>query len=124
MSQTMNKEVPATPARITRAHPLEFRRDAVAAWRSSGLSVPKYALQIGVNSSTLYAWIHSADSPLPGVAGGGAPPVAPRTVEQLEAALRATQAELERTRQQRDILKKTLGIVCEPPLGATPGLPR
>jgi len=119
----MNKEVPATPARITRTHPMEFRRDAVAAWRNSGLSVPKYALQIGVNSSTLYTWIHSADSPLPGVAGGGAP-ATPRTVEQLEAVLRATQAELERTRQQRDILKKTLGIVCEPPPGATPGLLR
>ena len=101
MSQTENKVEPATPAR-----------------RGSG-----YAAQIGVDSSTMYTWIRQADSPLPGVAGGGAPS-ALRTVEQLEAALRATQAELERTRLQRDILKKTLGIVCEPLPSATPGLPR
>ena len=120
MSQTENRAVPATQARGRTGYPLEFRRDSVAAWRSSGLSVPKYADQIGVDSSTLYTWIRQSDSPLPGVAGGGAP-ATPRTVEELEAALRATQAELERTRQQRDILKKTLGIVCEPPPGATSG---
>ena len=123
MNQTDNKPVPATLARGRSGYPPEFRRDSVAAWRSSGLSVPKYADQIGVDSSTLYTWIRKADSPLPGVAGGGAP-AASRTVEQLEAALRATQTELERTRQQRDILKKTLGIVCEPPPNATPGLLR
>lgn len=123
MSQTNKEAVPATPARITRGHSLEFRRDAVAAWRASGLSVPQYALQLGVNSSTLYTWIHATGSPLPGVAGGGAPG-APRSVEQLEAELRAIRAELERTRQQRDILKKTLGIVCEPSPSATHGLPR
>ena len=49
---------------------------------------------------------------------------APRTLEALEAELRATRAELERTRLQRDILKKTLGIVCEPSPNATPGSTR
>jgi transposase-like protein len=83
------------------------------------LSANKYAAQIGVDSSTLYAWIRQIDSPLPGVAGGGAP-AAPRTLEALEAELRATRAELERTRLQRDILKKTLGIVCEPSQNGTP----
>lgn len=102
---------------------MEFRRDAVAAWRCSGLSVPKYALQIGVNSSTLYNWIHAEESPLPGVAGGGAPAVS-RSIEHLEAELRTMRAELERTRLQRDILKKTLGIVCEPSPGVMPGSPR
>ncbi len=123
MSQTENKEVPATPARRGSGYPAEFRRDSVAAWRSSGLSACKYAAQIGVDSSTMYTWIRQADSPLPGVAGGGAP-AAPRTLEALEAELRATRAELERTRLQRDILKKTLGIVCEPSPNATPGSTR
>jgi transposase-like protein len=123
MSQIENKAVPATRAPGSTGYPVEFRRDSVAAWRSSGMSANQYAAQIGVDSSTMYTWIRQADSPLPGVAGGGAPS-APRTVEQLEAALRATQAELERTRLQRDILKKTLGIVCEPLPSATPGLPR
>lgn len=120
MNQNKDKEAPATPARGRTGHSLEFRRDCVAAWRASGISVPQYAKQVGVHNSTLYAWIHAQESPLPGVAGGGAA----RTVEQLEAELRAMRAELERTRQQRDILKKTLGIVCEPPPSATPGSPR
>ena len=72
MNQIKNKDVPATPARINSIYPMEFRRDSVAAWRVSGLSVPKYAGQIGVHCTTLYAWIHAERSPLPGVAGGGA----------------------------------------------------
>lgn len=123
MNQTKSKDVPATPARIKSGYPLEFRRDSVAAWRTSGVSVLKYAGQIGVNCSTLYTWIHAEESPLPGVAGGGAP-ARPRTVEALETELRALRTELERTRLQRDILKKTLGIVCEPLPSATPGSPR
>jgi len=123
MEQTNKQAVPAKLGRGRSGYPLQFRRDSVAAWRSSGMSANQYAAQIGVDSSTLYAWIRADQSPLPGVAGGGAPTAA-RSVEALEAALRATQAELERTRQQRDILKKTLGIVCEPSPSATPGLPR
>lgn len=120
MNQTLKKDVPATPARGKTAYLPEFRRDSVAAWRISGLSVPKYAEQIGVHCTTLYAWIQAEVSPLPGVAGGGAP----RTVEQLERELQATRAELQRVQLQRDILKKTLGIVCEPSPTATPGSPR
>lgn len=123
MKQATNKDVPATQARIRTGHSLEFRRDAVAAWRASGISVLRYAGQIGINCSTLYTWIHAEESPLPGVAGGGAPN-APRTVEQLESELRSTRTELDRVRLQRDILKKTLGIVCEPSPNATPGSPR
>ena len=118
-----HKEAPATPARGRTGHSMEFRRDSVAAWRASGLSVPKYAGQIGVNSSTLYTWIHAEGVPLTGVSGGGAPGV-PRTLEEAAAELRTLRAELERTRLQRDILKKTLGIVCEPPPNGTPGSPR
>jgi purine-binding chemotaxis protein CheW len=53
------------------------------------LRANKHAAQIGVDSSTLYAWVRQIDSPLPGVAGGGAP-AAPRTLEAFEAELRAT----------------------------------
>jgi transposase-like protein len=84
--------------------------------------VPKYAKQIGVHETSLYAWIRSEESPLPVVAGGGAQ--TPPSVELLQAENRQLRAELERTRVQRDILKKTLGIVCEPPPSATPASPR
>jgi transposase len=120
---SVQQSVPAVLARGRGGYPPEFRRDSVAAWRNSGISAAQYARQIGIDPSTLYTWIRHSESPLPGVAGGGAP-ATPRTIEQLEAALRAAQAELERTRQQRDILKKTLGIVCEPSPSAMPGSPR
>ena len=123
MNPTEKKDGPATPARKKNPYPLEFRRDSVAAWRLSGLSIPKYADQIGVHCTTLYAWVQAEGSPLPGVAGGGAP-TGPRTVEQLERELQATRAELQRVQLQRDILKKTLGIVCEPSPSATPASPR
>jgi hypothetical protein len=37
----------------------------------------------------------------------------------LEAENRALKAELQRVREQRDILKRTLGILSEPPKSAT-----
>ena len=90
----------------------EFKRDSVEAFRASGQSVPSYAPQIGVHETTLYAWIREVESPLTPPMGGDAQK--PATVDELRAQLRALRAELERTRTQRDILKKTLGIVCEP----------
>lgn len=95
----------------------EFKRDSVAAFRASGQSVPSYAPQIGIHETTLYAWIREVDSPLTPPMGGVAQN--PATIEVLQTQLRALRSELERTRIQRDILKKTLGIVCEPPTSAT-----
>ena len=44
------------------------------------------------------------------------PPVrSPARLEQLQAENRRLQRELHRMMQQRDILKKTLGIISEPP---------
>ncbi len=49
-------------------------------------------------------------------------PAAPvRTVEEMEAELRALRRENESLRGQRDILKKTLGILSEPTSKGLPG---
>jgi cell division protein FtsB len=52
--------------------------------------------------------------------GGGAK----RRAEQLEADNASLRRENEYLRQQRDILKKTLGILSEPPTSALNGLTR
>ena len=49
-------------------------------------------------------------------------PAAPvRTMEEMEAELRSLRRENESLRGQRDILKKTLGILVEPPSSGTRG---
>jgi hypothetical protein len=49
---------------------------------------------------------------------------AKRTTEQLEAENTSLRRDNEYLRQQRDILKKTLGILSEAPTSATNGLTR
>jgi hypothetical protein len=54
---------------------------------------------------------------------GGGPPD-PRRTEQLEAKITSLQRENDYLRQQRDILKKTLGILSETPTNGISGLTR
>jgi cell division protein FtsB len=61
-----------------------------------------------------------APPPPGGVGGGGAK----RRAEQLEAKITSLQRENDYLRQQRDILKKTLGILSEAPTNAISGLTR
>jgi transposase len=116
MNEPKTKDGAATPPRkYVPEYTEAFRRDSVAAWRQSGQSVPKYAPQIGIHETTLYAWIREEDRPH----GGGAK--TPADVDSLQAENRQLRAECERLRTQRDILKKTLGILSEPAVSATKG---
>ena len=56
-----------------------------------------------------------------GRAAAGAKPGSPA---ELQGQLDAARRELARVREQRDILKKTLGILSEPSTNAMPGLTR
>ena len=62
----------------------------------------------------------SPHRPQGGEGGGGAQ----RSAEQLEAEITGLRRENEYLRQQRDILKKTLGILSEPPTSGFNGLTR
>ena len=115
--ETSSQTEPSKKRKRSGPYTAEFKRDSVAAYRASGQSVPHYAPQIGIHETTLYAWIRETDSPLTPPMGGVAQN--PATIEGLQAQNRMLRGELERTRIQRDILKKTLGIVCEPPMNAT-----
>ena len=65
------------------------------------------AAELGIKPNRLYAWRASL-APAVAKAGGGPFPASPEEVAHL--------------RQQRDILKKTLGILSEPPNSAINGL--
>jgi transposase-like protein len=85
-----------------------FKREAINHWVASGKSAAVIASELGITAHHLYGW--KADL---------AP--ADLSTASLEARLAATQRELARVSEQRDILKKTLGILSEPAPNATPG---
>ena len=84
-----------------------FKREAVANWLSSGKSASVIGQELGISPDRLYAWR--------GPFGCGAD-----LQSQLDAALR----ENRHLREQRDILKKTLGILSEPSPSAMNGSTR
>jgi transposase len=85
-----------------RKYDLTFKREAVKHWLASGQSAERVARELGIGAERLYVWKQRLR-----------PPNASES-EDLRAQLEATRQELARVTEQRDILKKTLGIVSEP----------
>ena len=83
-----------------------FKRSAVEHWLVSGKSGRQIASELGVNEQSLKQWKQKFKQ-LP--AGQVAP-----TIDALQAENRRLQRELHRAQVQRDILKKTLGIISAP----------
>jgi len=90
----------------------QYRQDAVELWRSSGRSAAEIAKQLGIRADLLYVWGNRTRPP-----GAAAPARSPEELARENATLRE---EVERLREQRDILKKSLGILSEPPLRGLP----
>jgi transposase len=96
-----------------------FRKEAVTHWISSGRPAHIVAEELGIRPHLLYSWRKRYAPPAAAggrAAAGGAKPPSPA---QLEAELAAAQREIRHLREQRDILKKTLGIVSQPLPGDT-----
>jgi len=90
-----------------------FKRSAVEHWQSSGKSAAQVGRELGLNAGTLQQWKKRW--------GAEAPATGLRTVAELEAENRRLRRELHQVVQQRDILKKTLGILSAPPESALNG---
>ena len=86
-----------------------FKREAVALLLQGAKPLQQLAADLGVSPKSLRDW-----KKLYG------PPVPVRSSEALEIELRALRRENERLRTQRDILKKTLGILVEPGPSGSP----
>ena len=90
-----------------------FKHSAVEHWMLSGKSARIIAGELGINEQSLHQWKQKFKALPAGQVAG--------TLEQLQAENRRLQRELHRMMQQRDILKKTLGIISEPPGNGLPG---
>ena len=86
-----------------------FKREAVTHWLASGKSAETISVELGIPADRLYVWKQRYS-----------PPTAVEA-EDLRAQLAAAREELARVTEQRDILKKTLGIISEPSLKSMPG---
>ena len=111
-----------TSVKVRRKFDATFKGEAVNNWLASGKSAEVIAQELGINSNRLYAWKQRfAPADAGGRAVAGAKPGSPADLQtQLDAALR----EVWHLREQRDILKKTLGILSEPSRNAMNGSTR
>jgi transposase-like protein len=108
-----------TPAKARRKFDDVFRREALNHWVNSGQSAETIARELGINANQLYAWKQRFAPAAAGAAGAK-----PATLAEAQAQLEAAQREIRHLREQRDILKKTLGILSEPPPSASNGSTR
>lgn len=116
------KPIKENSVKTRRKYDETFKRAAVQNWLSGDKSAEVIAQELGLHAQRLYAWKKRF---APADAGGRAAAGAqPRTVAELQTELAAARREIARISEQRDILKKTLGILSEPSPNAMNGSPR
>jgi transposase len=105
------------PVREKASYTKEYKEQALELWRASGRSAAKVAAELGIRAPLLYRWARterpSATSP-PGQRRL-------RSVEELEAEIRRLREENAKLLEQREVLKKSLGILSEVPPRGMPG---
>jgi len=99
------------PSRTKARYTEEYKQEALELWRKSGRSAAKVAAELGIRAPLLYRWArpkrHANRSKAELSAG--------RSVEELEAEIRRLRAENAKLLEQREVLKKSLGILSEAP---------
>ena len=91
-------------AKVQKTYTQEFKREAVRLVQTSGKSIAQVARELGISDSSIHQWRKElAEHGAEAFPGSGHQTV-------LEEENRRLKRELERTRQERDILKKTVSI--------------
>ena len=102
------------PARSKASYSEEYKREALQLWRASGRSAAKVAAELGIRAPLLYRWAHLEHQPDTAKKESKQG----RSVEELEAEIRRLRAENAKLLEQREVLKKSLGILSDvPPRG-------
>ncbi len=111
--RTMNETTPSTttansPAkRVRRQYDTAFKQSAVAHCQRHGGDVKRTAQELGLNHWTLRDWMQAERDK-------HHPPSVVLTLAETQAENTRLRAELARVTEQRDILKKSLGILSHP----------
>jgi transposase len=104
----MDQEKRPEGRRARKQYGEEFKRSVVDHWISSGKSAAQIAQEFGVHIWNLRDWKREY--------GPGAKPVdgpMPKSPEEMSREIQQLRKELARVTMQRDILKKTMGILSE-----------
>lgn len=99
----------AKPARTKASYTDQYKQEALELWRSSGRSAAKVAAELGIRAPLLYRWAQLEREPK----AAKSSPKAKRTLAELEAEIRRLRAENAKLLEQREVLKKSLGILSE-----------
>ena len=95
----------------------EYKQEALEHWKNSGRSAARVAAELGMRAPLLYRWAKQLR-----LAGqqGGQPERKIAHVDQLQAEIRRLTAENAKLLEQREVLKKSLGILSETPPSGMP----
>ena len=110
----------AKPSRERASYTEQYKQEALELWRSSGRSAAKVAAELGIRPPLLYRWAGLERV----LAAGQAGVKSARSLEALEAEIRRLRAENAKLLEQREVLKKSLGILSEVPPSGMPGSSR
>ncbi len=110
------------PVRGRGSYTEEYKQEALELWRASGRSAAKVATELGIRPPLLYRWARLERLDGEDAAKAGAKPS--RSLEALEAENRRLRTENAKLLEQREVLKKSLGILSELPQSATAGSQR
>jgi transposase len=98
-----------------------YKVAALERWRASKRSAATVAAELGIRAPLLYRWARTRRVTLPREGDAPSPKTpppgieAPPGVEALAEENRRLRAENEKLLEQREVLKKSLGILCEAP---------
>jgi transposase len=105
------------PARDRARYSQEYKKEALELWRNSGRSAAKVAAELGIRAPLLYRWAHLEREP----DATKAQSKTQCSVAELEAEIRRLHSENAKLLEQREVLKKSLGILSEAPPRGMPG---
>lgn len=96
----------------------EYIQQALELWRTSGRSATAVAAELGIRRPLLYRWAAAQRRATDLKPVASARPI--RSVAELEAEIRRLREENATLWEQREILKKSLGIFSAPPPKSMP----
>src|SRR5438132_11073672 len=102
------------PSRSKARYTEEYKKEALEHWKSSGRSAAKVAAELGIRAPLLYRWAKQFRLAVQ----EGRQPELKIDVSVMEAEIRRLTEENAKLLEQREVLKKSLGILSEvPPRG-------